>query len=94
MISRPDQSRPSREQQLKPSRQILPWSKAQFSRATRFLAPVLVKILLTWLSTVRLLIVSEWAISWLVSPWATSSTISISRSESSFTGRDGAVASV
>jgi len=57
---------------------------AQFSRATRFLAPVLVKMLLTWLSTVRLLIVSAAAISWLVSPWATSSMISISRSERSW----------
>ena len=54
---------------------------AQFSKATRFLAPVLVKILLTWLSTVRLLIVRTWAISWLVRPRATSSTISVSRSE-------------
>lgn len=36
---------------------------AQFSRATLFLAPVLVKMLLTWLSTVRLLIVSATAIS-------------------------------
>lgn len=60
---------------------------AQLSRATRFLAPVLVKMLLTWLSTVRLLIVSVPAISWLVSPWATSSMISISRSEIS--GRTG-----
>jgi CYTH domain-containing protein len=72
-----------RLQQLKPSRQILPWSMAQFSSATRFLAPVLVNTLLTWLSTVRLLIISRSPISWLVSPWATNSMISSSRSESS-----------
>mgnify|MGYP001550972129 CR=1 FL=1 len=36
---------------------------AQFSRATRFLAPVLVNTLLTWLSTVRLLMVRRSAIS-------------------------------
>ena len=59
---------------------------AQFSSATLFLAPVLVKMLLTWLSTVRLLIVSDPAISWLVSPWATSSMISSSRSERSRSG--------
>jgi len=56
---------------------------AQLSSATRFLAPVLVKMLLTWLSTVRLLIISWAAISWLVRPVATSSTISTSRSERS-----------
>lgn len=37
----------ARVQQLKPSRQILPLSMAQLRRATRFLAPVLVKMLLT-----------------------------------------------
>ncbi len=56
---------------------------AQFSKATRFLAPVLVNTLLTWLSTVRLLIISRSPISWLVSPWATRSMISSSRSERS-----------
>lgn len=36
---------------------------AQLMSTTRFLVPVLVKILLTWLSTVRLLMESTWAIS-------------------------------
>ena len=54
---------------------------AQLMSTTRFLVPVLVKILLTWLSTVRLLMESTWAISWLVSPRAKCSMISISRSE-------------
>ena len=52
-----------RTQQLKPSRQILPLSIAQLSSATRFLEPVLVNTLLTWLSTVRLLMVRRSAIS-------------------------------
>ena len=56
---------------------------AQLISPTRFLEPVLVKMLLTWLSTVRLLIISWAAISWLVRPVAISSTISNSRSERS-----------
>jgi hypothetical protein len=77
-----------RTQQLTPSTQTLPDCKAQRTRATRFSVAVLVRMLLMWLSTVRLLMSSRSAISWFFRPAATSSTISISRSDKMARGDD------